>query len=213
MAVHGPRSDRQMRITTRVGRLMSAVAAVLILTVAAAGCAGKAPPASSSQDQVASGFDPVRASGVQPCQKLPMGDHAVDTAGLPALELPCLTTPHSVDLQRLGGKPALVNLWASWCGPCRDEMPRLQEAYRAVGDQVAFVGVDTRDSGAAAAGFLEDVGTTYPQLADPSGKLLGFAHTPGLPVTLVLGADGKIVARHIGELDDDDIEELLGAVT
>lgn len=59
-------------------------------------------------------------------------------------------------------RPVLVNLWATWCGPCREEMPRLQAAYERFGDRVAFVGVDTQDDPQAAGEFLDEVGLTWP---------------------------------------------------
>ncbi len=79
-------------------------------------------------------------------------------------------------------------------------MPQLQAAYERFDDRVAFFGVDTQDYPEAAGEFLEEVGVTYPQLADPDAELLGFTRIPGLPVTLLLDADGVIVNRHIGEL-------------
>lgn len=69
-----------------------------------------------------------------------------------------------------------------------------------------------RTSPQAAGEFLVEVGVTYPQLADPNAELLGFTRVPGLPVTLLLDADGVIVARHIGELNGSDIEELIEKV-
>lgn len=180
---------------------------------ALAGCGGGQVPAPSFADAPRGPeFNPVDARGVQPCSSLPLGGQQAEEALLPDLSLPCLTSGRQIDLRDLSGRPVLVNLWATWCGPCREEMPRLQAAYERFGDRVAFVGVDTQDYPEGAGEFLEEVGVTYPQLADPDAELLGFARVPGLPVTLLLDADGVIVNRHIGGLDESDIEELIGEV-
>lgn len=143
---------------------------------------------------------PVEVKGIQPCSSLPLGGQHAEDDLLPDLRLPCLTSGRQIDLRDLPGRPVLVDLWPTWCSPCRKEMPQLQAAYERFGDRVAFVGVDTQDYPEAAGEFLEEVGVTYPQLADPDAELLGFTRIPGLPVTLLLDADGVIVNRHIGEL-------------
>jgi len=106
----------------------------------------------------------------------------------------------------------LVNLWASWCGPCREEMPILQAAYERYGDRIDFVGVDTRDAAPHAAAFLRAMRVTYPELADTEGELLNQLRIPGLPVTLVLDSDGAVLDKHIGAFDGSDLEDLLSRV-
>ena len=125
------------------------------------------------------------------------------------MTLPCLTPGPAIDLAQLRGKPVLINLWASWCGPCRDEMPILQAAYEKFGDQVQFVGVDTKDSAEAAAGFLVSVGVTYPQLADVDAGLLASLRIPGIPVTVILDSDGAVVEQRIGVFEADSLDSLL----
>ncbi|GAB3662715.1 hypothetical protein GCM10027596_24790 [Nocardioides korecus] len=117
-----------------------------------------------------------------------------------------------MDLSRLHGKPVLVNLWASWCGPCRQEMPILQAADTRYGQRVQFVGVDTSDGAEAAAAFLTQVGVTYPQLADSDAMLLKHLRIPGLPVTVIIGADGAVVERHIGAFEARDLDAVLDRV-
>ena len=161
---------------------------------------------------------PAAVPGVESCRVLPQqppprgggGGAAVDR--LPALRLSCLTPGPDIDLSALRGRPMLVNLWATWCGPCREEMPLLQ-ATSEHHQQVQFLGVNTQDTTEAAAGFLGKAGVTYPQLVDPDGKLLDFLRVPGLPVTVVLDADGRIAGRHIGQLRAESIEALLANLT
>jgi len=152
--------------------------------------------------------------GVASCDELPLQASVEGTGAnlLPPLTLPCLTSGPAVDLSALGGSPVLVNLWASWCGPCREEMPLLQAAHERYGDQVAFLGVNTEDTDSAAASLLGDLGITYPQVVDVDGDLLAHLGPPGLPVTVVLDRDGRVAGTHIGQLDSQGIEALLAAV-
>jgi len=152
--------------------------------------------------------------GVASCAELPQ--HA-PTGGalpdrLPPLRLPCLTPGPDIDLSALRGRPVLVNLWASWCAPCREEMPSLQAAAKRYAHQIQVVGVNTKDSTEAAAAFLADVGVTYPQLADLDGELLDHLRIPGLPVTVLLDGDGRVVDKHIGQLDSGTIDDLVAGV-
>jgi len=200
----------------RHGALLTVVAAVL------AGCTGGVDPVVSSgpttgdrAGETAAApplqHTPVAVAGVESCAVLPQQAPSRAAAGerLPALYLPCLVPGPAVDLSALGGRPVLVNLWATWCGPCRDEMPLLQAAYTRHGDDVQFLGVNTQDTTEAAAAFLPDVGVTYPQVVDLDGKLLDHLRIPGLPVTVLLHPDGSIAARHIGGLTSDTLENLL----
>lgn len=152
--------------------------------------------------------------GVASCTELAQQPPPDGTAadGLPPLRLPCLTPGPDIDLSAMRGRPVLVNLWASWCDPCREEMPLLQAASERYAQQVQFLGVDTKDASKPAAAFLADVGVTYPQLVDLDGDLLGHLRVPGLPVTVVLDADGRVTGKHIGELDPESIEDLLAEV-
>ena len=154
---------------------------------------------------------PVEAEGVEPCTNLPItkGDRQANGERLAELVLPCLTGGPAVNLAHLAGRPLVLNLWATWCGPCREEMPTLQEGYQRFGDQVSFVGVATKDSPQAAAAFLEDVGVTYPQLVDVDGKLLASLGIPGLPVTLVLDTQGRVMNRHVGPVTADGMDGLI----
>ncbi|CCH87086.1 Putative Redoxin [Modestobacter italicus] len=129
-------------------------------------------------------------------------------AGLPALRLPCLVGGQDVTLQDLGGRPVLLNLWASWCAPCREEMPLLQAAYERYGDRVGFLGVNTQDTRPAAVSLLTDLGVTYAQVIDEDKALLTDLAAPGLPVTLAVAADGRIIDRQIGAVSAARLEEL-----
>jgi thiol-disulfide isomerase/thioredoxin len=103
-----------------------------------------------------------------------------------------------VPIGALPGRPEVINVWASWCGPCRQEMPMLESAHLTYGDQVLFIGVDSRDERGAALRFLADVGITYPQVFDANARFAASVGTMGIPFTVIVDASGSIVYRQFG---------------
>lgn len=197
----------------------SRLAAMLAVTVIAAAACG-APGAGSTrrnQDAASTGARkgaplPVVAKNVESCARLPTRPPGTQGNGerLPQRKLPCLVSGPPVDLSQLGGRPVVINLWATWCRPCREEMPLLQDAQRRYGDRVQFLGVNTKDDPSSAAEFLQELGVTYPQVVDLDGDLLAFTRVPGLPVTLILQADGRIAGRQVGALTRSRLDALIG---
>jgi thiol-disulfide isomerase/thioredoxin len=111
------------------------------------------------------------------------------------------------------GKVVVLNVWASWCSPCRAEAPALQEISLAHPD-VQFLGVLTRDSVVAARAFVERFKITFPSLTD-DGILLKFHGqlTPNaIPTTLIIDSEGKIAARISGEVTYSALEDLIERV-
>jgi cytochrome c biogenesis protein CcmG/thiol:disulfide interchange protein DsbE len=146
------------------------------------------------------------------CEELPEKPTADGADTLPPLTLPCLGPGPDIGLDRLTGRPTLVNLWATWCEPCREEMPLLQDAYVRHGDRVRFLGVDVQDDAEAARWFLDEFGITYPHAADSDGALLRALGMRGLPVTLVLDEEGRVVGQRVGQLTADTLQELIDPV-
>lgn len=108
-------------------------------------------------------------------------------------------------LFELRGTPVVVNLWASWCGPCEEETPILAAAARRYGGRVQFLGVDQQDQRTAAAAFLDRYRVPYPSVSDASGAIhdrLGFV---GLPDTVFYAADGSIAATWTGPISATDL--------
>lgn len=104
----------------------------------------------------------------------------------------------------LRGYPAVVNVWASWCGPCRFEFPHFQHAAADYGKRVAFLGVDTQDSDDAASTFLEEAPVPYPSYTDPDkeiGEAIGASL--GLPDTAFYDRHGKLVYLKQGPYSDE----------
>lgn len=106
------------------------------------------------------------------------------------------------------GRPVLLNLWASWCGPCREEMPALDAASRTHTD-VYFIGVAVDDNAADAAAFAEEVGVSYALAIDESEQVGRDYPSPGLPATFLISPDGIIVKTVYGGVDEADIDEMI----
>lgn len=142
-----------------------------------------------SDDELA----PLRArAGLAPCPTSAPG--APPAAGpLAGITVPCLGNPDEVDLAAaLAGRPALLNVWASWCQPCREEIPVL-DAYAAQPDAVPVVGVDVRDDATAALRLLADLGATYPSVVDTDGELWAALQVPlAIPTSYVVRPDGSV---------------------
>ncbi len=108
-------------------------------------------------------------------------------------------------LAEVEGYPAVVNNWASWCGPCRTEWPWFQAAAAEHLDEVAFIGVNTDDTDDAATTFLSNYPVPYPSFADPGKELantVGTTFVGGLPNTLFFDAAGELVYAHQGVYAD-----------
>ena len=109
-------------------------------------------------------------------------------------------------LAALRGHPIVVNVWASWCGPCRTEMPALQRVALQRGRSVAFVGVNLKDNRAAARRFLQSVPLSYPSYEDPDGQIYNDYALAGAPSTIFYDAAGRKTFTHQGPfLTADDL--------
>jgi cytochrome c biogenesis protein CcmG/thiol:disulfide interchange protein DsbE len=132
----------------------------------------------------------------------------------PAISLPDVHDPSGrVELESLRGKPVVVNFWASWCVPCRKELPDFEAAHQRFGDRVAFLGVNHQDGRTPARDLLRQTGVTYPSGSDPDGKVAADYGLRGMPSTVFISSRGQIVASRTGQLSrselDDMIERLL----
>lgn len=178
--------------------------AAFTLAAALTGCAPADPSVRVSE--APSPFDPCPAgqAATPPAGAMPYGATMV-----PAVTLPCFTGGAPVGLTGLG-RPAVINLWASWCAPCRKELPEFQRLADVANERVAVLGVVTQDTRTAAASLAEDLGITFPALFDSSGLLQRAVAPPVLPVTLFVDAQGRV--RHIdttGALTLSTLEQLV----
>ncbi|MBN2113734.1 MAG: TlpA family protein disulfide reductase [Acidimicrobiia bacterium] len=106
------------------------------------------------------------------------------------------------------GRPVVLNLWASWCPPCREEMPHFDAAARRH-PEVLFLGVAVQDDPEDAAAAAGEMGITYPVGADVDGTVAGAFPYPGLPTTFLIGTDGLLIGAVYGGLGPEDIEDLI----
>jgi len=137
----------------------------------------------------------------------------------PNFTLERLDRPGSLELKNLRGKAVAVNFWASWCAPCKQESPYLEQAWaRDRRKGLVVVGVDANDFRSDARGFISRYGLTYPVVYDGPGKTLGPWGIKGFPETYVLDREGRVVDAFVGAIasaDDrvrlrDAIREALG---
>jgi thiol-disulfide isomerase/thioredoxin len=113
---------------------------------------------------------------------------------------------NAIDLKNYKNKVVVLNVWGSWCGPCRKEASELQELYLKNKDSgVEFIGINIRDSKVSAEKFITNFGITYPNIFDRDGvKLLGFKDTlpaNAIPSTVLVDKDGKVAARQLGPIE------------
>jgi thiol-disulfide isomerase/thioredoxin len=129
---------------------------------------------------------------------------------LPEVTLACLGGGRDVDLSALRG-PMVVNLWAQWCGPCREELPYYQQLHERAGDRVRVLGVDYQDTRPDwALDLLDQTGVTYPSLADPAGELRVPFRVRGLPGIVLVDGAGEVV--HVEFLVIESYDQLAGLV-
>ena len=114
-----------------------------------------------------------------------------------------------VSLVDVAGKPLVINFWASWCVPCRKEMPAFEAVHRRRGDRVAFVGIDRQDDRSDALRFLGRTGVSYPSGYDPDGRLDASYRLRGMPTTVVVGVDGLVVDHVSGPMSEDRLDQVL----
>jgi cytochrome c biogenesis protein CcmG/thiol:disulfide interchange protein DsbE len=166
----------------------------LLAVVLTAGCTQSDGPGPSSA--------PTPAANATTAPDLPTTVNALpttDVAGFEAL------------LDELVGTPVVVNVWAAWCEPCKDETPVLVEAA-ANKPGVQFIGVDVQDSRAGAEAFLTTFGVTYPSLFDPPGAIQTELGMLGPPATFFYDAQGRQVDHVLGLLSADALNAGLAKI-
>jgi len=139
----------------------------------------------------------------------------IPRVGGPAIEYPAVTLAgDTVTLASLRGEVVLLNLWATWCVPCRTETPYLQEMYeqnRERGFRVVGISLDTGDAADDVAMFVEEYGVSYTVLHDPQMRGMDLYQVPGLPATFLIDREGVIRWIRYGPILEGDAD-FLGAL-
>ncbi len=167
----------------------------LALGLALAGCTSEA-----AEDGAQPPAPDAPALALDACPEQP-DRPAAGAETLPPVALDC-PGGGTLDLGRAPGVPTVVNLWASWCTPCREELPLVQQLADAAGDQLSVVGVISRDGAPQAASFAADAGATFPSAFDGDGELMAELGLNGLPYTYLLDADGGVAHVQVGPVAD-----------
>ncbi len=195
-----PRPARHFGAASRAARSGAAVLVLVVLV----GCGGDGQ-VGRLDDEGQAGY--VSGSGtvttIAPAEREPA----------PAFSGPLLGGG-SFDLEEARGDVVVINVWGSWCPPCRAEAPDLQAAYEDLRDRgVRFVGVNIKDTEQNARAFLDEFGVTYPTVYDEIGdRMLAFSDTlppTAVPSTLVVDRQGRMAARVLGQISKRSLADLV----
>lgn len=174
-------------------------------------------PAPTSKSFNAAGLPPVATVACPSAAQL-LPQPVIGKDALPDLTLECIGaigSADSVQINRLGGVPTVINLWATWCTSCREEMPAIEKVHLDAAGKVRIIGVNTKDYAEGARITIKNTGVTFASVADPDELLRKAVGTSLMPTTLFISAEGRIVHRKVGPFSDaagleDDIAKHLG---
>ncbi|GAA2265885.1 hypothetical protein GCM10010145_35160 [Streptomyces ruber] len=207
-SARAPQRENRTRVTrTRRGRaaLLAAGAAVLALAVSACSSGG------TSGGGGGTGFV-TSSEGIATVKK-------GERTAAPDLSGQTLEGEQLDVFSEYKGKVVVLNVWGSWCAPCRAEAPNLVTVSEDLADQgVQFVGINTRDTSTGPAiAFEKEYEVTFPSLYDPTGKLMlrfekGTLNPQAIPSTLVIDRDGKVAARSLQALSESKLRKMIEPV-
>lgn len=187
-------------MSTRRSVVVGAALAAVLTSCSTSADAGGAARTTGSGSASAAALQPCPAQPDRPAR----GGHV-----LPPLAFDCLGGGR-LDLARAPGLPTVVNLWASWCTPCREELPLMQQLATAGEGKVRVVGVVSKDGRSQAVSFAADAGATFPSAFDGQGDLMGTLGLRGLPYTYLLDPDGSVVFTQFGPVtSESQLRELV----
>ncbi|WP_370616395.1 TlpA family protein disulfide reductase [Mumia sp. Pv 4-285] len=185
-----PRASRRLGV-----RLLASAAAVVLL----AGCSS-----STQADETTGGY--VAGDGSITVPEVSEREPAPELSGE-------TLDGDQVALSDFAGKTVVVNVWGSWCADCRVEAPAFAAVDAESGDDVQFLGINIRDSRAAALAYDENFGITYPSIYDRTGQaVLGFRDSlpsMAVPTTWVIAPDGTVAARMLGSISEPTLRGLI----
>jgi len=130
-------------------------------------------------------------------------------ASLAAVETVPLDGAPELRLGATSEVPLVVNVWATWCAPCRKEMPAFDAVAKRFGSSVRFVGINLGDTKDHAQAFIDETGVTFDEYLDPDSTAQAALSITGMPATAFVRADGTVATIHNGALDEAGLEKLL----
>jgi thiol-disulfide isomerase/thioredoxin len=149
-------------------------------------------------------------------------DDGAEADALPGFELPLLSGEGNLSSDDIQGKPVIINFWASWCGPCRQETPLLQRTYEKYEDQgLVILGVNVKDSHDNATAFMDEFQVSYPVVVDEDRELYdALVPIDGLPQTFFVDEEGNFLEHEeadggsliLGAIDEDELEAQIQAL-
>ncbi|MFJ4688063.1 TlpA family protein disulfide reductase [Streptomyces sp. NPDC088789] len=200
------RSNRTSRPAVRVRRRAALGAGAAVVALLTTACSSGGTSGGGGDTGYVSGPD-----GIATVKK-------AERVAVPELSGPTVDG-ESLNVADYKGDVVVLNIWGSWCPPCRAEAKNFEKVYQDVKDQgVRFVGINTRDSTTdKALAFEEEFGVSYPSLYDPTGKLMlrfekGTLNPQAIPSTLVIDRDGEIAARTLQALSEEKLRKMLAPV-
>jgi thiol-disulfide isomerase/thioredoxin len=117
-----------------------------------------------------------------------------------------------IQLSELQGRPVLVNFWATWCGPCVEEMPILEKSYQKHAGEYTLLAVNAGESPEQIQDFIKQMGLTFDVMLDPQNKVQGLYRLRGYPTSFLIDSDGVIRVQQIGPLSEKQLETYLQRV-
>ncbi|KFG74432.1 TlpA family protein disulfide reductase [Streptomyces mutabilis] len=194
---------RSTRTAVRVRRRAALAAGAAVSTLLVSACGSGGTSGGGGQTGFVTGAD-----GISTVKK-------GERADAPDLSGKTVDGGH-LDVDDYKGKVVVLNVWGSWCPPCRAEAKNFEKVYQDVKDQgVQFVGINTRDTSTGPAkAFEEEFGVSYPSLYDPTGKLMlrfekGTLNPQAIPSTLIIDREGKVAARTLQALSEEKLRKML----
>ena len=183
--------------------------AVLLVAVVIVGVMRKTP------DKAPAVQEPQKVEETQ--QAAPAAESPSEAAQAAALQVPDFTVYDAegtaCKLSDFVGKPIVLNFWASWCGPCKAEMPDIEESYKTYGDQIHFLIVNLTDGGTetveTASAYIASQGYTFPLYYDTAMEAAYAYGISAIPTTFFIGADGALVHQQVGMMDAETLQKAI----
>ena len=160
------------------------------------------------------------AAVTEPAPTVPAPTEAASTEA-PKVAAPDFTVydadGNEVKLSDYLGKPVVLNFWASWCGPCKREMPDFDEKYQALGENVQFLMINLTDGNTetveGASAFIASQGYTFPVFYDTSSMAAAMYGISAIPATFFIDAEGNAIAQATGAIDGETLQQGIDLIT